>query len=262
MLPFLLINILVSAATVIAIWSFLDRRQPTACGQCDSAELTPLENAVVTESEGAAELVLLDEPVEQVAAAPTAVPVQTGPTVHTVVAGEVLSAIAEQYDVGMQDIVDANGLADVNALFVGQELVIPSDDPAAPVAAVEVQPEPTAAVPQALPTAAVVVGDSTFEIGSVIGAGDISAEQVLIVNVGPNSVDMTNWTLSNDAGGTYTFGTTILFGNGAGITLHSGFGDNSATDLFWGLPQAAWQAGQVILLRDANGNLQAEFTIP
>ncbi len=266
MLPFLLLNILVSAAFVIGIWTFLDRRQTTACTACDTeVALTPLDSLEADVSVGQGpELVLPTDNQGAVAEVvqPTAVP--AGPTVHTVVAGEVLSAIAAQYDVSMQEIVDENALADVNSIFVGQQLVIPDDEAvAAPVA------DPAAAAnaieeisPQPVPTAEVIVGASTFEISSVSGAGDISAEQLLLVNVGPNTAFLQGWTISNDAGNTFTFGDVALFGNGAGITIHTGPGDNTPTDIYWNITNAAWQSGQVLVLRDADGNIQAQITVP
>ena len=45
--------------------------------------------------------------------------------VHVVAAGDTLFAIAQQYDVTVQAIVDANRLADPDQIAVGQELVIP-----------------------------------------------------------------------------------------------------------------------------------------
>ena len=44
---------------------------------------------------------------------------------HVVKSGETLSQIATQYGVTVQVIVDANELADPNALRVGQKLFIP-----------------------------------------------------------------------------------------------------------------------------------------
>jgi peptidoglycan endopeptidase LytF len=54
-----------------------------------------------------------------------------GPTIHTVAAGETLSAIARQYGVTAQSILDANALADPDAIIEGQALLIPSVRPAA-----------------------------------------------------------------------------------------------------------------------------------
>ncbi len=46
-------------------------------------------------------------------------------TTYQVTSGDTLSAIALRYSVSVDDLVQANGLADPNVIFVGQELVIP-----------------------------------------------------------------------------------------------------------------------------------------
>ncbi len=78
-----------------------------------------------------------------VSVAPTAVPTATAipqptptptPTVniYTVVSGDTLSKIAQQYGVTVDDIVSANKLQSRSILSVGQQLVIPPPPPAPP----------------------------------------------------------------------------------------------------------------------------------
>jgi LysM repeat protein len=55
-----------------------------------------------------------------------ATPNAAGETLHTVAAGETLLAIARQYGVTVDAIVQANHLTDPNRLSVGQQLIIPS----------------------------------------------------------------------------------------------------------------------------------------
>ena len=57
------------------------------------------------------------------------------PRVHTVVAGDTLSAISQQYGVGVEELLAANGLDDPNLIYVGQQLTIPGADatPVVPV---------------------------------------------------------------------------------------------------------------------------------
>ncbi len=56
------------------------------------------------------------------------VPTTANAVVHTVRSGENVSSIAETYDVSMADIVTlpANGVTDLNALKIGQELLVPN----------------------------------------------------------------------------------------------------------------------------------------
>ena len=46
--------------------------------------------------------------------------------VHTVLSAETLSDISDQYDASVDDILQANGLADANNLHIGDELLIPN----------------------------------------------------------------------------------------------------------------------------------------
>jgi LysM repeat protein len=59
--------------------------------------------------------------------APTAAPEPTAPRKYTVQPGDTLRSIAEQFNVSVKSIIDANQLSDAEAdsLRVGQELVIP-----------------------------------------------------------------------------------------------------------------------------------------
>ena len=49
------------------------------------------------------------------------------PITHVVQPGEMLSSIAAQYGVSMWAIAEANNLSDINHIWVGQQLVIPSN---------------------------------------------------------------------------------------------------------------------------------------
>ena len=59
---------------------------------------------------------------------PAAPPARTGLVQHTVVTGEVLWQIAEQYRLRPETIVWANDLSNPDLLLVGQQLTIPATD--------------------------------------------------------------------------------------------------------------------------------------
>jgi len=48
--------------------------------------------------------------------------------IHTVKSGEVLSVIAEQYNVGLSQVIGWNNITDAASLRIGQELVIYPDE--------------------------------------------------------------------------------------------------------------------------------------
>lgn len=89
------------------------------------------------------------------APAPTALPRPDGAMMHVVKAGDTVFALAFQYDVPMDQILQLNGLTKDSIIRVGQELVISAPPPAAATPAVEnAAPAPMAT---SLPATAVVM---------------------------------------------------------------------------------------------------------
>ncbi len=76
-------------------------------------------------------------------AAPAAAPAPAT-TVHTVQGGETLASIGRRYGVSWTAIANANGLANPNHIYVGQQLIIPNGEPPAPAPEAETQPAPPA----------------------------------------------------------------------------------------------------------------------
>jgi LysM repeat protein len=194
-------------------------------------------------------------------APPTLEPTETpAPVSYVVQSGDTLSSIAARYDVSVEDIMAANGLSDPHALSVGQELIIPvgglpTATPAPPTATVPATP-PTPIATTTPPAG----GASLVRIAEVLSPGDLAAEAVLITNDG-DPVRLDGWTLADAAGDSYTFPGLTLWTGGA-VTLHTGAGQDSPTDLYWNRATAAWQSGEVLVLLDADGVRQAGFSVP
>lgn len=53
-------------------------------------------------------------------------PAPTSPQIHVVAPGETLTSIAARYGVSVHALAAANGITDLNAIYVGQKLVIPA----------------------------------------------------------------------------------------------------------------------------------------
>jgi LysM repeat protein len=258
MLPFLLLNVLVSLAVVLAMLWWWDRREP--------------ETAVVEATVAAA---IADNTVVNAPALPTvalqpdanaAANAADRPGVHVVQAGETLGAISLEYDVPVDAIMAANGMENANFLAVGQELVIPEPGAAVPTAEAEVEATAVAgstdALPTPIPTEPAATGEAALAIARVISAGQLGVEAIEIVNNGSSEAALQNWTLSDQDGNSFSFGQITLYGDGAGITLHTAAGQDSATDIFWGRDAAVWQSGETVVLADATGTPQAEFQVP
>ena len=111
-----------------------------------------------------------------------------------------------------------------------------------------------------------VAGASTatqgsMRIVSVIGAGVLNVEAVVVQYNGDGELDLTGWHLKDAAGHSYTFPPFKLFKNGA-VQVHTAGGTNTAIDLYWGERQAVWQSGQAVLLTTPEGAAQDSYPVP
>lgn len=248
----ILVNVVVSAVVVLGILYWWETNR---AAQIDAATesvpivlATPLPEVVEGDTAVATET-------------PTPEPEGDQPLVHIVAAGDTLTNISQQYEVELDDIVAANNLLNPNSLEIGQALVIPVGGLEAAVATavptldVAERPSPAATEPPA-------TGGVNIQIAEVIGVGNLSAEAVQIVNTGPGQLAMVGWQLNASSGISYTFGQITLFGEGAGILLHTETGLDGATDLYWGLENPVWASGETVTLTDADGAVQATFQIP
>jgi LysM repeat protein len=249
MLPFILINIVVSATVVLLILFLWDSRTPaeeTAASPTETLATAPVVAGVST-GQAAATLVPPNNP--------------DGPTTHTVQPGDTLGGIAQQYDVPVADIMTVNGLSDPNVIQVGQVLIIPiggipTETPApTPTATPNIAPTPN-------PTEPPVEGEAIVEISEVVGVGNLAGEAVSIVNSGNRPIALLDWEIMDESGAVYTFGQVTLFGEGGGILLHTEAGQDGASDLYWGLEQPVWESGEKVVLTDAEGTVRVTYTIP
>lgn len=99
------------------------------------------------------------------------------------------------------------------------------------------------------------------QIVSVIGAGTVGVEAVVVKYNGQGELDLTGWHLKDEAGSSYTFPPFKLFNNGA-VQVHTAAGTNTAIDLYWGQHQAVWQSGQAVLLTTPDGQVQDSYPVP
>jgi endonuclease YncB( thermonuclease family) len=91
----------------------------------------------------------------------------------------------------------------------------------------------------------------------VSGTGDksLNREYVVIENRGTNAVDLTGWSLSDETTRRYLFPNFILAAK-ARVTLRTGSGMNTATDLYWGNRTAIWNDnGDTVFLRNREGRI-------
>lgn len=218
------------------------------------------------------------------ALAQTATALPTGCIPHVLKDGDTPFAVAEIYGADPFRLLEVNGLDEAGATFlqIGDVLIVPLEfcplgagegaallsgqtvDPTATeTPAVSSTPAPSGTPPPTVRptvTLAPTAANAAMRIVEVLNAGDITAESVAVRNTGA-IVDIGGWTLSDADDNTYTFAQQRLFTN-AQITLYSRVGTNSPVALYWGRDTAAFQPGDTLTLRDANGNVQSTYRVP
>ncbi len=121
---------------------------------------------------------------------------------------------------------------------------------------------PTAVSNSASKTPAATVQKGLVQIVSVIGAGTLDAEAVIVKYNGDGELDLTGWHLKDTQGSSmYTFPPFKLFKGGA-VQVHTRDGTDTAIDLYWGQQQAAWKSGDAVLLTDPSGQAQDSYPVP
>ncbi|SCL76401.1 ComEC family competence protein [Methanoculleus chikugoensis] len=123
----------------------------------------------------------------------------------------------------------------------------------APAATVTAGPTTAAAtaIPTVTPTATTAPSSGVY-----IADLDLREEWVAVANGDPAAVNLTGWTIADEGTrNTYTFPVFTL-DPGAGVTVHSGAGNDTATDLYWGRGSPVWNNdGDLATLADANGTV-------
>ena len=257
MLPFIFVNIVVSAVVVLLVLSWWDSRQE------EPADTTPVSIGGLNTPVATGPTAAIGE--TSVAAAPTVEAGDDGPTIHIVQAGDTLGKIAELYDVSVEDIATANEIVNVNTIAIGQELLIPIGGLPTETPLPTAQPTQNAS-PTPLPTEPPAPGTVVVEITEVIGVGDLATEAVRITNVGTRQAELRGWQLFDEQGHIYRFVDATLYGSSAAgspaILIHTEAGQNGPSDLYWGQEMAVWESGETVTLRDAEETVQATYEIP
>lgn len=85
---------------------------------------------------------------------------------------------------------------------------------------------------------------------------DPTAESVTFENTSGRTLALGGWTVEDRAGHTYTVPAGTVLAPDARLTLHTGVGTDTATDLFWGRESAVWNdTGDVVVVTDASGSV-------
>jgi hypothetical protein len=104
-------------------------------------------------------------------------------------------------------------------------------------------------------------GQLLVTIENVYSVGIVSNEVVLIKNSSDYSLPLAGWRLDDSQGNAYTFPALDLNPGGA-VQVHTGLGDNTPIDLYWGRDNPVWQVGKTVTLRDDQDNIRSTYVIP
>jgi competence protein ComEC len=90
---------------------------------------------------------------------------------------------------------------------------------------------------------------------------NLNDEYVVFENAGAEALDLSGWTVADDAGKTYTFPAGYTLGAGETVTLHTGSGTDSDTDLYWGSGSPIWNnGGDTVTVRNSDGDVVRQET--
>lgn len=88
---------------------------------------------------------------------------------------------------------------------------------------------------------------------------NLNDEYIVFENTGGSVLDLSGWTVADDADHIYTFPTGFELEPGASVTLYSGSGSDSSSSVYWGSGSAIWNnGGDTIRVWDASGSLVIE----
>ncbi len=124
-----------------------------------------------------------------------------------------------------------------------------------------VQPAAPAQVDSATQTTFNPNVDIPVEIVSIVGAGTLTAESVIVRNAGSEPLNLANWQLQDADRNIFVF-PNLTLNNGGAVQIHTISGTNTVIDLYWGETEPVWGSGEEAQLLDPSGNVRAVYTVP
>lgn len=250
MLMFIAINVIVSTIVVLVILSIWESRQPAlatlpAFNNAPQSTMAPLNTEAVSVD-------IATPPPTTVALAPSLTPTPSGPFTYQIQAGDTLGRLALEFDIAIEDLLQANNLTEDDVLSIGQEIIIPVGG-VTPLAA-------TAELSSTIPIET-SGGPAFVTIREITSPGQITNEALILTNLG-ETVTLTGWTISDGNNHRFVFPQITLFAD-VEININTRSGNNTPTELYWGEGEARWgTSGTVAYLRDASGKLVATYRVP
>lgn len=99
------------------------------------------------------------------------------------------------------------------------------------------------------------------EIVSIVGAGTLNAEWVVVRYTGDDQINLASWELRDADNHVFVFPQLVLHKDGA-VQVHTANGTNTVIDLYWNASDPVWQSGEKAELVDPSGNVRSTYTVP
>jgi hypothetical protein len=103
--------------------------------------------------------------------------------------------------------------------------------------------------------------DIPVEIVSIVGAGTLTAESVVVRNAGGDPLNLAGWQMQDADKNIFVFPNLTLNSGGA-VQIHTIAGTNTVIDLYWGETEPIWDSGEEAQLLDPSGNVRAVYQVP
>ncbi len=85
---------------------------------------------------------------------------------------------------------------------------------------------------------------------------NLNDEYVVFENTGDAPIDLSGWTVEDAAGARYAFPEGFTLDPGERVTLHTGSGNDTETDLYWSRGSPVWNNdGDTVIVRSDNGTI-------
>lgn len=107
-----------------------------------------------------------------------------------------------------------------------------------------------------------VTRDKLVSIESVYGIGDLNSETVRIRSNVDEVVTLEGWTIEDAEKHVYTIPNIQLIRKGVFIEVYTRSGHTTPYELYWNQPEARWQSGETVVLKDRTGQIQSTYRIP
>jgi LysM repeat protein len=245
LLFYLIINVVVSSVTILLVLNIWDRSHRSETAELEPVSMLPTVIASAV------------PPTNTPSPRPTLAvrPYEVGP-------GETLSEIAMVFGVSIDQLLEINNLDNPDDLRAGMTLQIPIQGSIAPEnndtsqddAPVESESMPTA-TPPPQPESNII------KILTIVGINDLATEHLQIQSLSPEALSLEGWRLETNDGQVYYFPKITLFEHGA-VDLYTRAGINSVVALYWGRSTPIFQSGDRAVIYDAEGDVQAIYSIP